>query len=118
MSQTCTTARPCTGGLLTLLFLLGAFVSYGQVANLPNNEPVIYTNPKTPALSIVTGSAWTSDAPFLTFGGTANESNAIDSDVSNFASLVRATVGGGTQRITVAVRHLPLIPTSLDLTSR
>jgi hypothetical protein len=90
-------------GLLVLL--LGSTGVMAQVADLPWNQPVTYNNPKTPALTIVTGSSWTSDEPFLTSGGTTNPGNAIDSDTSNFATLVRATLGGGTQRITVAVNE-------------
>lgn len=93
-------------GILLLLTLVHG--ASAQVASLPNNQLVRYVNPKTPALTHITGGsgAWTSSAPVILLGnGVDNPGDAYDSNINNYASLVASLVGGGTQRITIGINE-------------
>lgn len=91
-------------GVLFLLTFI--YTASAQVASLPNNELVRYNNPKTPLLTHVTGTSWTSSGSVPVAGnGTDDPGNAYDASTSNYASLVAALLGGGTQRITIGINE-------------
>lgn len=75
------------------LLLLSGYAVNAQVASLPLNEPVPYVNPKTPALTSVTGLSWNSSA--------SGEGNAINSDLTDYAVLAAPVLGLFDQKMTI-----------------
>lgn len=92
-----------------ILFLLTfGHNALGQIASLPNNKPVPYVSPNP--VSVETSStSWTSGTPVIALGvvlnpgGVNDPGNAVDANITNFASLVPPTLVGGTQRISINI---------------